>query len=186
MRTVYWSAGETAYKTLLAIKEAEKTNSILVDFKEFFPSIHKYFGIDYVPKTELLEFIKRGKTDIELFLSVRKKVRLFTGFNIEDSLKFNTEDMMKIIEMLGPDAVFDTNGGIFFSSTYAALKNADKIYVVMEPFELSYYTTSEYIRFLIQQWDIPADIMIGVVIGKGDVDAAAAVTGLKRVIRERI
>lgn len=186
MRTVYWSAGETVYKTLLAIREAEKTDSILVDFKEFFPNIHKYYGMNYVPKKELLEFIKRGKTDIEPFLSVRKKIKLFTGFNIEDSLKFNTEDMMKIIEMLGPDAVFDTNGGIFFSSTYAALKNADRIYVVMEPLELSYYTTSEYIRFLTQQWDIPVDIMIGVIIGRGDAEAAAAVTGLKKVVKERM
>lgn len=187
MRTVYWSAGETVYKTLLAIREAEKTNSILVDFKEFVPNIHKYLGIEYVPKAGILELIKRGRTEIESYLAVRKKIKVFTGFNIEDSIKFKVEDMMKIIEMLSTeDTVYDVNGGVFFSSTYAALKNADRIYVVMEPFELSYYTTSEYIKFLTGQWDIPLDIMTGIIVGKGDAEAAAAVTGLKKVVKERI
>lgn len=187
MRTVYWSAGETVYKTLLAIKEAERTNSILVDFKEFVPSIHKYLGLEYLPKAGILELIRRSKTEIEPYLSLWKKIKVFTGFNIEDSVKFKVEDMMKIIEMLSiEDTVYDVNGGVFFSSTYAALKNADRIYVVMEPLELSYYTTSEYIKFVTEQWDIPVDIMTGIIVGKGDTDAAAALTGLKKVVKERI
>lgn len=190
-KIVYWSAAELTLKTLLAIKHAEKEKSkvILVDFKEFIPDIYKYFSIPYKPKSELIRLYETGKNDIENFIDVKNGLHIFTGFDEYESLKFTHEHMKYIIESLNYEfatAIFDVNGGITYSNTFAALKSADEINVVMEPNNLSYYITAVTVNFIVRNWSINKDKMIGIITKKGDIETAKAITELKNIKVERI
>lgn len=81
-------------------------------------------------------------------------------------------------------AIFDVNGRIY-SNTYASLKSEDEINIVMEPNNLSYYITAITVNFVVKNWNIGRNKMIGITTKK-DVETAKAITELKNIKIERI
>ncbi|ADL07186.1 ATPase involved in chromosome partitioning [Thermosediminibacter oceani DSM 16646] len=161
----FWSAGGNAGKTSLAIAFAlalrkHKTEVVLADFKEVTPHIHKYFGIDFREKSDIYEAIENGQEVVEVVkrhLYKKQSIWIFPGVGLEDFAKFEVKHFSAIIEVLKKEfdhIVIDTSPGIFFSSTYASLKNSDLVYAVLLSNRWSLEDTAMMIDFIYSRWNV--------------------------------
>lgn len=162
----FWSAGGGMGKTTLAIAFAlalgrkNQNRIVLADFKEVTPHVHKYFGIDLREKSDIYEAIENMHEVIEAVkrhLYKKQGIWIFPGVGLEDFTKFEEKHFSAIIEMLKKEfdrVVIDTSPGIFFSSTYASLKNSDLIFTVLVPNRWSLEDTAMMIDFICNRWDV--------------------------------
>lgn len=137
-----------------------KTEVVLADFKEVTPHIHKYFGLDLREKSKIYEAIENGQDVVEAIrqhLKKRQGIWIFPGVGLEDFTKFEEKHFSTIIEVLKKEfdqVVIDTSSGIFFSSTYASLKNSDLIFAVLVPNRWGLEDTALMIDFICNRWDV--------------------------------
>lgn len=132
----------------------------MADFKEVTPHVHKYFGIDLREKSNIYEAIENGQDVVEAIrqhLKKRQGICIFPGVGLEDFTKFEEKHFSTIIEVLKKEfdqVVIDTSPGIFFSSTYASLKNSDLIYAVLLSNRWSLEDTAMMIDFICNRWNV--------------------------------
>jgi len=161
----FWSAsggtGTTTLATAFALTlRRHKTEVVLADFKEVTPHVHKYFGIDLREKSNIYEAIEKGQDVVEAIrqhLKKRQGIWIFPGVGLEDFTKFEEKHFSIIIEVLKKEfdhVVIDTSPGIFFSSTYASLKNSDLIYAVLVPTRWGLGDTALMINFISDRWNV--------------------------------
>lgn len=137
-----------------------KTNIVLADFKEVMPHIHKYFGIELSDKSDIYEAIE-DKRDVSAIikhhLNKNQNTWILSGISMNDFSKFQEKHFSIVIKTLKDEfdyVLLDTNSGVFFSSTYTALKNSDVILCVTAPTIWSVEDTAEMIKFVCERWDI--------------------------------
>ncbi|MGB9846903.1 MAG: MinD/ParA family ATP-binding protein [Desulfotomaculales bacterium] len=161
----FWSAGGGTGTTTLAISYAlslkkHKTNVALADFKEVTPHVHKYFGIDVQDKSDVYEAVENGRGVYEAakrHLDKRQGIWIFTGVGLDNFAKFEERHFSAVIEVLEEEfdhVVIDTTPGIFFSSTYAALKKSGLIYAVLAPDRWRLEDTAVMMEFICKRWDV--------------------------------
>nr|WP_246110708.1 ParA family protein [Thermosediminibacter litoriperuensis] len=143
----------------LALRK-HKTEVVLADFKEVTPHVHKYFGIDLREKSDIYEAMENRQEVIEVVkrhLYKKQGIWIFPGVGLEDFTKFEEKHFSAIIEVLKKEfdhVVIDTSPGIFFSSTYASLKNSDLIYAVLLSNRWSLEDTAMMIDFICNRWNV--------------------------------
>lgn len=161
----FWSAGGGMGKTTLAIAFAlalgrkNQDRIVLADFKEVTPHVHKYFGLDLREKSDIYEAIENMHEieAVKRHLYKKQGIWIFPGMGLEDFTKFEEKHFSAIIEVLKKEfdrVVIDTSPGIFFSSTYASLKNSDLIFAVLVPNRWSLEDTAMMIHFICNRWDV--------------------------------
>nr|PZN02288.1 MAG: cobyrinic acid a,c-diamide synthase [Bacillota bacterium] len=164
----FWSAGGNTGKTTLAIAFAlalrkHKTEVVLADFKEVTPHVHKYFGIDAQDKSDVYEAVENGRgvyEAVKRHLDKRQGIWIFTGVGLDDFAKFEERHFSAVIEVLAKEfdhVVIDATPGIFFSSTYAALKKSELIYAVLVPDRWRLEDTAVMMEFICKRWNVGKD-----------------------------
>lgn len=166
----WWSACGGEGKTTLAVSQAyqiAKANSekvALLDFCEVIPSCYWALNMpfeDVMPIYDVIEKDSLEESILEKNMVECKlhNFKLFTGVNLERFELFQYKHFEEIIKALKSYSyiIIDTNAGIFFSGTLAALKNADKINIVVEPTYRSLNYTVNTVDFIEKRWGIPKD-----------------------------
>ncbi|ADL67855.1 hypothetical protein Tthe_0280 [Thermoanaerobacterium thermosaccharolyticum DSM 571] len=140
-----------------------KTNIVLADFKEVMPHIHKYFGVELSDKSDIYEAVE-DKRDVSAIikhhLNKKQNTWILSGISMNDFSKFREKHFSVMIKALKDEfdyVLLDTNSGVFFSSTYTALKNSDVILCVTAPTIWSVEDTTEMIKFVCGRWCIDKD-----------------------------
>ncbi|WKV09454.1 AAA family ATPase [Thermoanaerobacterium sp. CMT5567-10] len=190
----FWSANGSTGKTTLAIAFATavkkyKTNIVLADFKEVMPHIHKYFGIELSDKSDIYEAVE-DKRDvfaiIKHHLNKKQNTWILSGISINDFSKFQEKHFSIMLETLKKEfdyVLLDTNAGVFFSSTYTALKNSDVILCVTAPTIWSIEDTAEMIEFVCERWGIDKNkfkiILNASVKSEVDINTAEKIIGVE-------
>ncbi|MEQ6362811.1 AAA family ATPase [Thermoanaerobacter thermohydrosulfuricus] len=183
----FWSAGGSTGKTTLAAAftlalKKYKKDIVLADFKEVTPHIHRYFGLKLSDKSNIYEAVENGSSTAEAVkehLQKKQGIWILSGFGINDFAKFEEKHFSAVLEVLKNEfeyVVVDTNGGIFFSSTYTALKNSDVIFAVTAPTVWSIEDTAQMIDFVSNRWGIGKEKFKAVLnaVGKEEVDTFTA------------
>ncbi|WP_206155491.1 ParA family protein [Caldanaerobacter subterraneus] len=183
----FWSAGGGTGKTTLASAFAlslkkYKKEIVLADFKEVTPHIHRHFGIELSDKSNIYEAVENGNNTANVVnehLQKKQGIWILTGFGINDFTKFEEKHFSAVLEVLKNEfeyVVIDTSAGIFFSSTYAALKNSDVIFAVAAPTIWSIEDTAQMIDFVSNRWSVGKErfkVLLNPV-SKEEVDASTA------------
>lgn len=183
----FWSAGGSTGKTTLAAAftlalKKYKKDIVLADFKEVTPHVHKYFGIELCDKSNIYEAVENGESTAEAVnehLQKKHGIWILSGFGINDFAKFEEKHFSAVLEVLKNEfghVVVDTNGGIFFSSTYTALKNSDVIFAVAAPTIWSIEDTAQMINFVSNRWGIGKEKFKAILnaVSKEEVDTSTA------------
>lgn len=183
----FWSAGGSTGKTTLATAFAfalkkYKKDIVLADFKEVTPHVHKYFGIELSDKSNIYEAVENGKSTAEAVnehLQKKHGIWILSGFGINDFTKFEGKHFSAVLEVLKNEfehVVIDTSAGIFFSSTYTALKNSDVIFAVAAPSVWSIEDTAQMIDFVSNRWGVEKEKFKAILnaVGKEEVDTSTA------------
>lgn len=183
----FWSARGSTGKTTLALAFATvlkkyKAETILVDFKEVTPHIHRHFGIELSDKSNIYEAVENGHNATEAVkehLQKKHGIWILSGFGINDFTKFEEKHFSTVLEVLKNEfeqVVVDTNAGIFFSSTYTALKNSDIIFAVTAPTIWSIEDTAQMIDFASNRWGVGKERFKVVLnaVSKEEVDTSTA------------
>ncbi|EIV99954.1 AAA family ATPase [Thermoanaerobacter siderophilus] len=183
----FWSArGSTGKTTLaaafaLALKKYKK-DIVVADFKEVIPHVHKYFGIELRDKSNIYEAVENGSSIAEAVnehLQKKQGIWILSGFGMNDFTKFEEKHFSAVLEVLKNEfehVVIDTSAGIFFSSTYAALKNSNVIFAVAAPTIWSIEDTAQMIDFVSNRWSVGKErfkVLLNAV-SKEEVDASTA------------
>jgi septum site-determining protein MinD len=161
----FWSAGGGTGKTTLSAAFAtalkgNKNEVALADFKEVTPHIHKLFEMELTDKSVIYEKIENGveaAESVKKSLKKRRGIWVFTGIGLDDFLKFQASHFEYILKVLNEEfeyVVVDTGAGIFFSSTYAALKNSGLIFAVLAPNRWCLEDTAVMMDFVCSRWNI--------------------------------
>ncbi|EGD51599.1 Cobyrinic acid ac-diamide synthase [Thermoanaerobacter ethanolicus JW 200] len=161
----FWSAGGGTGKTTLASAFAlslkkYKKEIVLADFKEVTPHIHRHFGIELSDKSNIYETVENGNNTADAVnehLQKKQGIWILTGFGINDFTKFEEKHFSAVLEVLKNEfeyVVIDTSAGIFFSSTYTALKNSDVIFAVTAPTVWNIEDTAQMIDFVSNRWGV--------------------------------
>jgi len=183
----FWSAGGGTGKTILAAEFAlalkkYKKDIVLADFKEVIPHIHKYFGLELCDKSNIYETLENGSSTAETVkeqLQKKHGIWILSGFGMNDFTKFKEKHFSAVLEVLKNEfkyVVVDTSAGIFFSSTYAALKNSDVIFAVTAPTVWNIEDTVQMIDFVSNRWGVEKEKFKVILnaVSKGEVDTSTA------------
>jgi len=183
----FWSAGGSTGKTTLASAFAlalkkYKKNIVLADFKEVTPHIHRHFGIELSDKSNIYEAVENGNNTADAVnehLQKKHGIWILAGFGINVFAKFEEKHFSAVLEVLKngfEHVVVDTNGGIFFSSTYTALKNSDVIFAVTVPTIWSIEDTAQMIDFVSNRWGVEKEKFKAILnaVSKEEVDTSTA------------
>ncbi|HHW01681.1 MAG TPA: AAA family ATPase [Thermoanaerobacterales bacterium] len=162
--TTWWSAAGGVGKTTLAVAHAQelakqhKDDVALMDFSEARPDIYKLLDQAFLDPNKVLNAIENGAiANIKDFMSKKGNMYVFTGIPLEQFEMFQEKHFSAIIRSAKENfkhIIIDTNAGIFFSATAAALKASDKINVVLRPDILCLEDTATMINFLSERWGI--------------------------------
>ncbi|ADH59848.1 Cobyrinic acid ac-diamide synthase [Thermoanaerobacter mathranii subsp. mathranii str. A3] len=183
----FWSArGSTGKTTLaaafaLALKKYKK-DIVVADFKEVTPHVHKYFGIELRDKSNIYEAVENGSSiadAVNEHLQKKQGIWILTGFGINDFTKFEEKHFSAVLEVLKNEfeyVVIDTSAGIFFSSTYTALKNSDVIFAVTAPTVWNIEDTAQMIDFVSNRWGVEKEKFKAILnaVGKEEIDTSTA------------
>ncbi|MBE3592213.1 MAG: AAA family ATPase [Thermoanaerobacter sp.] len=183
----FWSAGGGTGKTTLAAAFAlalkkYKKDIVLADFKEVTPHVHKYFGIELRDKSNIYEAVENGSSIAEAVnehLQKKQGIWILSGFGMNDFAKFEEKHFSAVLEVLKNEfehVVIDTSAGIFFSSTYTALKNSDVIFAVAAPSVWSIEDTAQMIDFVSNRWGVEKERFKAILnaVDKEEIDASTA------------
>lgn len=190
----WWSADGGVGKTTLAVMQAvllfRKTGEdvALLDFKEVTPHIHKVMGLQRMDLDRVYDAVERGEVSpavIKGCMQKKQGVWVLTGVSLRDFERFKEKHFDGIIRSLQqefPYLVIDTNPGIFFASTLAALKNSDIINTVLVPRMGSLEDTAMLVDFVCERWGINRERIRAVVNMAGfngpDAETAERVLGV--------
>lgn len=183
----FWSAGGSTGKTTLAAAlslalKKYKKDIVLADFKEVTPHIHRHFGIELSDKSNIYEAVENGHNATEAVkehLQKKYGIWILSGFGINDFAKFEEKHFSTLLEVMKNEfeyVVVDTSAGIFFSSTYTALKNSDVIFAVTAPTIWSIEDTAQMINFVSNRWGVEKEKFKAVLnaVSKEEVDTSTA------------
>lgn len=166
---VWWSAGGGVGKTTMAIMQAAALarqfpgQVALVDFKEATPHIHRYLGLEPKNLMPLFDAIEKKTLSFALlqsFMQVKHGILVLTGVGLKEFTAFTEKHFETILNILKTGfkhIVVDVNGGIFFSSTFAAVSLADFINVVNLPQMACLQDTKEITDFLQSNWGVATE-----------------------------
>lgn len=169
----WWSASGGEGKTTLAVAQAyllareTKEKVALLDFSEVTPHCSWYLGLEPYDPMQLYDAIEKGELGVETLeesMVMHPKIpnlRVFTGVPFGRHENFKIEHYTAIIDALTtyPYVVIDTNPSVFFASSYAALRKASVVNVVVEPLYRALYDAREMIDFIVKTWKIPREIL---------------------------
>lgn len=194
--TTFWSVRGGSGSTLLSVCYALELSKhfpdevILVDLSEALPHIHHLFDLSLQQDTTKL----RGMLEKESFSASVMDNHLYKrrGLNIMlpcadiyEFTKFNTEHYSALLKVLAgrfKHVIADTNAGIYFSSTYASLKNADTINIIIRSDRHSLMSAKTVLEFITSSWQIPPDRLRAVVNctveGSPDAELVSRVLGI--------
>jgi septum site-determining protein MinD len=194
--TTFWSVRGGSGSTLLSVYYALELSKhfpdevILVDLSEALPHIHHLFDLSLQQDTTKL----RGMLEKESFSASVMDNHLYKrrGLNIMlpcadiyEFTKFNTEHYSALLKILAGRfryVIADTNAGIYFSSTYASLKNADTINIIIRSDRHSLMSAKTVLEFITSSWQIPPDRLRAVVNctveGSPDAELVSRVLGI--------
>lgn len=183
----FWSAGGSTGKTTLASAFAlalkkYKKDIVLVDFKEVTPHIHRYFGIELRDKSNIYEAVENGSSIAEAVnehLQKKQGIWILSGFGMNNFAKFEEKHFFAVLEVLKNEfehVAVDTNAGVFFSSTYTALKESNVIFAVTAPTVWSIEDTAQMIEFVSNRWGIGKEKFKAILnaVGKEEIDTSTA------------
>lgn len=192
----FWSAGGGVGKTTLAAAWAlalkEKGRVVLADLKEVTPHVHRYFGIELQNMNDIYDAVETGTggdigAAVKKHLQKRRGIWILPGFGLNDFHKFDEKHFSAVLGFLAEEfdnVVVDTASGIFFASTYAALKCADEVRVVLTPGRWMLEDSAAMIDFVCSRWGIERSRMMAVLNMVGsrgdlDVDTVRRVLGME-------
>ncbi|WP_278428708.1 AAA family ATPase [Caldanaerobacter subterraneus] len=183
----FWSAGGSTGKTTLAAAftlalKKYKKDIVLADFKEVTPHVHKYFGIELSDKSNIYEAIENGHNATEAVkehLQKKQGIWILSGFGMNDFAKFEEKHFSAVLEVVKNEfehVVVDTSAGVFFSSTYTALKNSDVIFAVAAPTIWSIEDTAQMINFVSNRRGVEKEKFKAILnaVSKEEVDTSTA------------
>ncbi|KUK11522.1 MAG: Cobyrinic acid ac-diamide synthase [Clostridia bacterium 41_269] len=159
-----WSAGGGVGKTAVAIALAEnlKKNrkTVLADFKEITPHVHRHFNLPLTDKSDIYEAVLNDQNleeVMEKHLHRKNGLWIMTGFGLDSFMEFEARHFSAVLDFLRKEfdyVVVDTYGGIFLSSVYSALKHSDVIFAVSTQEAVNIEDTAEMIGFVSSRWVI--------------------------------
>jgi len=160
--TTFWSAAGGVGKTTLAVAHAQelakqREKVALLDFSEARPNVYKLIGLPFLRPEEILPAIEKEPVATEKIFARKGSLHVFTGVSLEQFEMFQEKHFAAIIRSAKENfkhIIIDTNAGIFFSATAAALKASDEIYVVLRPDMFCLEDAAEMINFLYERWGI--------------------------------
>ncbi|WP_422445296.1 AAA family ATPase [Thermoanaerobacterium sp. DL9XJH110] len=161
----WWSAGGGVGKTVLAVAQAlalaKRSEKVaLLDFKEGMPHIHKVLDIELQDLAGIYDAAERGVLSADVvkgYMREKRGLRVLTGIPMEEFERFKGRHFSAIIGALRGEfehIIVDTNAGVFFSSTEAALRESDGINVVLLPDKISLEDTAQMVEFVCDRWGI--------------------------------
>jgi len=182
--------GKTTLAAAWALALKEKGRVVLADLKEVTPHIHRYFGVELRNMNDVYNAVETGGdigAAVKKHLQKRRGIRILPGFGLKDFHRFNEKHFSAVLGFLREEfdcVVVDTAPGIFFASTYAALKCADEIRVVLTPGRWMLEDSAAMIDFVCGRWGIERSRMAAVLNMVGaadalDVDTVRRVLGME-------
>lgn len=162
--STWWSAVGGVGKTTLAVAQVQelakqyKDNVALLDFSETRSDIYKILGLPFLDPEGIYNAIESGEpVVIKKFMIKKDNLHIFTGVSLDNFEMFQEKHFAVIIQAAKSEfqnVVIDTNAGVFFSTTAAALKSSDNINVVLRPDIFCLEDTATMINFLSERWGI--------------------------------
>lgn len=194
--TAFWSVEGGVGKTTLAsayavhLAKSNPDKVVLLDFNEVFPRVHKAFNAKLVSLNPIYDALEKGELSADVLSSILQKrqgVWIFAGVSLSEFEQFKPEHFIKIISVarqMFPKIVIDVNSGLFFSATYAALKESDEIMMLVEPSTYSLEDAVLARDFIVNSWGVEGKI--NAVLNKKDNDdidfeAVERILGMKAI-----